>query len=307
MEVPGHLGCSPEFWFDDGTVVLQVETTLYRVYRGLLAARSTVFRDTFSIPQPAEEKTEIGGCPVVRLHDKATDFNHFLKALHQYGSFPNCPVSGFAELDAILRLSDKYDVPALRASMLSILSCLYPTSLQTWSDGDRKTNSLTGYTSGPNDNILALNLAVTMDIRPVLPAIMYSICSRLQSEQILHGTYGRIHHETYRDRCLAAIPQLAVAQQNGRRYLTLNSGAECDDSPECNEERLRWLRIELGGSEPYSAPDPLFDENAKSWGNLGLCSSCLNAAKQSYNHGRQNLWDTLPVTFQLGTWDSLLA
>lgn len=86
MDVPPELFRSTEFWFDDGTVVLQVENTLYRVYRGLLSSRSTVFHDTFSIPQPVEERTEIEGCPVVQLHDRSKDFTRFLKALHHYGS-----------------------------------------------------------------------------------------------------------------------------------------------------------------------------------------------------------------------------
>lgn len=86
MDTPAELVRSPEFWFDDGTVVLQVENTLYRVYRGLLASRSTVFRDTFSMPQPAEGREEIEGCPVVQLHDREKDFTRFLAALHHHGS-----------------------------------------------------------------------------------------------------------------------------------------------------------------------------------------------------------------------------
>lgn len=86
MDVPAELVRSTEFWFEDGTVVLRVENTLYRVYRGLLASRSTVFHDTFSIPQPAEEREEIDGCPVLQLHDKEEDFTWFLKAFHHRGS-----------------------------------------------------------------------------------------------------------------------------------------------------------------------------------------------------------------------------
>ncbi|KAJ7167231.1 hypothetical protein C8R43DRAFT_984555 [Mycena crocata] len=43
---------STDVWFDDGTVILQAEQTLFRVYRGVLAAQSTIFRDMFSISQP---------------------------------------------------------------------------------------------------------------------------------------------------------------------------------------------------------------------------------------------------------------
>ncbi|KAJ6514447.1 hypothetical protein C8R47DRAFT_961916 [Mycena vitilis] len=302
MDVPADPVCSIEFWFDDGTIVLQVEDTLYRVYRGLLAARSTVFLDTFSIPQPAEERTEIGGCPVVRLHDKAPDFTHFLRALHQYGSFPNCPVTGFAELNAILRLSDKYDVPALRDSMLSILSSLYPSSLQNWSN----PTPLEGYTSHSYDHISALNLTIKMDIRSVLPAIMYAICKLFDTQQILYGTKSRkIEEKLYRDRCVAAIPQLTLAEQNILNYLLLESSDACDDGPVCNEERLRWLKLEVEDTESYSPPNPLLNSNSDCWENLGLCSAYHEAAKVSYNERRQKLWEALPRIFQLGTWDDL--
>ena len=70
MDTPTGLMRSPAFWFADGTVVIQVENTLYRVYRGLLGSRSMVFHDTFSVPQPAEEGMAIEGCPLVQLHDK---------------------------------------------------------------------------------------------------------------------------------------------------------------------------------------------------------------------------------------------
>jgi hypothetical protein len=88
MNISAELVCSPDFWFEDGTVVLQVQNTLYHVYRGLLTLQSVVFRDTFSIPQPSaeSEKNGIEGCPVVQLHDKAEDFTRFMKAIHDYGN-----------------------------------------------------------------------------------------------------------------------------------------------------------------------------------------------------------------------------
>ncbi|CCM06578.1 uncharacterized protein FIBRA_08856 [Fibroporia radiculosa] len=41
-----------EFWFEDGNIVLGVETTAFRVHRSLLSRSSDVFRDMFDIPQP---------------------------------------------------------------------------------------------------------------------------------------------------------------------------------------------------------------------------------------------------------------
>lgn len=79
-----QLTRSSDVWFDDGTVVLQAETTLFRVYRGVLVAQSPIFRDTFAIPQPpAQEMYE--GCPVILLHDSPGDLELFLLATHDAG------------------------------------------------------------------------------------------------------------------------------------------------------------------------------------------------------------------------------
>ncbi|KAJ7735564.1 hypothetical protein DFH07DRAFT_753823 [Mycena maculata] len=77
---PASLVRSPDVWFE----VLQAETTLFRVYRGVLAAQSPIFRDTFAIPQPPTQET-YEGCPLVVLHDSASDLRHFLTATHDAG------------------------------------------------------------------------------------------------------------------------------------------------------------------------------------------------------------------------------
>src|ERR1700733_603420 len=80
-----------EFWFDDGSVVLNVQTTLFRVHRSTLSMHSTVFSDMFSIPQPPDQLA-IEGCPVVHLHDSAEDFACLLKALYDplYAKLISC-------------------------------------------------------------------------------------------------------------------------------------------------------------------------------------------------------------------------
>lgn len=75
---------SPELWFEDGSVVLHVESTLFRVHRSILSSNSEVFRDMFSVPQPPMNVSEgvIDGCPVVHLPDHAVDWTHVLSALY---------------------------------------------------------------------------------------------------------------------------------------------------------------------------------------------------------------------------------
>jgi BTB/POZ domain len=67
-------------WLDDGNIILQAESTRFRVLRSILSASSSVFRDMFSLPQP-ENENAVDGCPVVHVSDTADDLHHVLKAL----------------------------------------------------------------------------------------------------------------------------------------------------------------------------------------------------------------------------------
>ncbi|KAJ7491786.1 hypothetical protein B0H11DRAFT_2191238 [Mycena galericulata] len=294
-----------EFWFEDGTIVLQVENTLYRVYRGLLSSRSTVFRDTFSIPQPTEEGTQVEGCPVVQLHDKAKDISRFLKALHHYGSYKTCPVSGINELSSVLRLSDKYDVPLLRESMISVLSDIYPSSLDKWLI--RRTQTPPGYRATTYDHITVLNIARKLDIRSILPGVMYQVSRRHGLEEILYGVPGKrylkIDNKEDRKRCILAIPEVMVARRRVyTRYLVRDEEYDdCVNEAACDEERLRWLADDIDNGD---ASDPFADE--VEWHALDLCSSCPETAQQIYTDDRQSLWDELPTIFDLGSWEELL-
>jgi hypothetical protein len=71
----------PDLWFDDGSVILNVGTTLFRVHRSTLSTHSTVFADMFHVPQPPNQDA-IEGCPVVHVPDSAKDFTCLLKALY---------------------------------------------------------------------------------------------------------------------------------------------------------------------------------------------------------------------------------
>lgn len=92
-----------EFWFTDGSIVLVAQSTMFRVHKTFLSRHSVIFRDMFSLPQPAEGSSagsaaplahamispEIGvgledaeGCSVVRLHDSPDDVASLLYALY---------------------------------------------------------------------------------------------------------------------------------------------------------------------------------------------------------------------------------
>jgi len=56
-------------WFDDGSIVLSLEPTLFRVNPSILCVQSEIFTGMFSTPQP-KSKTINEGCSIIRLSDR---------------------------------------------------------------------------------------------------------------------------------------------------------------------------------------------------------------------------------------------
>jgi len=72
-----------EPWKEDGNIVLAAEGKYFRVHRSVLSAHSEVFKDMFDCPHPIEvEKDFVEFCPVIHLHDAATDVQIMLKAMY---------------------------------------------------------------------------------------------------------------------------------------------------------------------------------------------------------------------------------
>lgn len=78
----GETRCA-KLWFDDGTVILRAQNTVFRVYKGILARESSVFRDMFSLPQPEKDQGVCAdsGCPVVEVQDDAEEMELFLSVI----------------------------------------------------------------------------------------------------------------------------------------------------------------------------------------------------------------------------------
>lgn len=73
----------PELWFTDADVVFKAGTKLFRVHRGILSARSTVFNDMFSLPHTNGERIVNSDDSYINIHlpDDSTDVHHFFLAI----------------------------------------------------------------------------------------------------------------------------------------------------------------------------------------------------------------------------------
>jgi hypothetical protein len=87
MEVDTERIQPSQVWFEDGNIIIEAGDTLHRVSRSILAARSAVFKDMFSIPQPPDAETKLG-CPFVHLADSSNNLCFFLRAIFDSESVP---------------------------------------------------------------------------------------------------------------------------------------------------------------------------------------------------------------------------
>lgn len=129
-----------DLWFSDGSIVLQADTTLFRVHISWLCRHSLVFRDMFSMPQPSsvEVKPDLpsellpSGCQFMRLEDTAEDLANLLTAIYDGPSFGNNDRADFHVLSGVLRLATKYAVDELRRKAIEHLGIAWPSTLKGW-------------------------------------------------------------------------------------------------------------------------------------------------------------------------------
>ena len=80
----GSLSRNADFWFSDGSIVVIVEDTAFRIHKSVLSKHSEVFANLFTIPQPDDLNEVVEGCPTVRLvNDDLSDFTDLVKALYE--------------------------------------------------------------------------------------------------------------------------------------------------------------------------------------------------------------------------------
>ncbi|KAJ7479833.1 hypothetical protein FB451DRAFT_1086393, partial [Mycena latifolia] len=113
-----------DLWFTKDIIVIRAENKIFQVSGGILAARSTVFRDMIAFPQPTRGAIEqIDGSPVARLHDFARDVEVFLRAIYDSSYFMPAPVPvDLWVVLAILRMSHKYNIHYLYLRALTHLA-----------------------------------------------------------------------------------------------------------------------------------------------------------------------------------------
>ncbi|KAG5643343.1 hypothetical protein DXG03_001063 [Asterophora parasitica] len=298
---------SDEFWFSDGSIVILVENTAFRVHKSILSKHSDVFADLFTVPQPVastlgnDSADSIEGVPVVHLSDNVADFTEVIRALYEPFHFDKLKpdadlVSLIHFVSGILRVSTKYNIVALREKCIAVLRTKFPSTL---ADCDMLIQSRYKYAA--STIVRAIPLARESNVPEILPWAFY-ISTNIAHEALLEDTVLSWHDKAL---CLAGKHHLWEMQKTvTHRFHFDNVGGKpptCQN-PNCLPrlpQMMSWRRTE----ELRVSPHPL--EQFTDWDSLKVCPRCVEYAQMLHEKGREKVWKGLPAMFQLGSWEDI--
>ncbi|KAJ6567060.1 hypothetical protein B0H19DRAFT_1232982 [Mycena capillaripes] len=315
----------PELWFEDGNLVILAENRQFRVYRGVLAARSPIFHDMLAFPQPSDSEL-IEGCPLVRLPDSATEVTVFLRAIFDSEFFETYPAPTRIEsIIGILRLSHKYEVNYLRRRALVHLSSNFPTELSaletetsSWGITELPAVMQPPPPPPPGPFISIIQLAREVGALWILPDAFYQladVCSTgpgilaCIKPAILNGRSSQLSEDDQISFVNGYCAQINTGPSDVIRFLhepALILG--CTSEHECMTARLEAIEmVRYDRTTPKFQADPLLlwygDED---WNRLrDVCGICKASLKESHEEARQAFWDQLPQMYGLPAWEEL--
>ncbi|KAJ6509165.1 hypothetical protein C8R47DRAFT_1191489 [Mycena vitilis] len=314
-----------ELWFEDGNIVIQAENSQYRVFRGMLAARSPVFQDMLSLPQPPETEL-VDGCPFVRLPDRAleprhpvstSDLRSFTRHVRFFAPYP--APTDFDTVVGCLRLGHKYSVDYIFRRALIHLSSEYNMTLD---DSDAacddgcpiyKKSSWT-MVAPSRHHTLVIQLAREVNAPWILPLSFYNLAvnGTHMVMDIFHGALYKgspvnISEEDQKSFLVGHAIQMASCLKDIPRFLTEPHVIDgCATPTDCIGERLAKFGEFMDDSAPATS-FPLDVWKEDEWESVSLCHVCLVELKKTHQAARQAFWDKLPKIYGLPPWEDLEA
>ncbi|KAH9916587.1 uncharacterized protein BXZ73DRAFT_53794 [Epithele typhae] len=282
-----------EFWYEDGSITLVAEAVEFRVYKGVLANASPVFKDMFSLPAiPSSPDTT----NIVALQDSADDVRRMLRLVLPKDCVHIAGPLEMWDISAGIRLGHKYEMKTLVAHLTKRLGEYYTSSWTVWCSPSREKvpRSFKGTAA-----IAVMNIARLTGANWLLPAAFLECCL-LPPRELLAGferSDGAMERLSTEDlaTCLEAKLELMKAEGDAATSLC-GPGPDCPDRPEC--------RSELYDRAEFVINDVLYHLNPTTprsdWINSFkgcLCRSCRASLSKRDVAASMDLFHRLPGFF----------
>ncbi|KAF7371317.1 BTB domain-containing protein [Mycena sanguinolenta] len=294
-----------DLWFPDATFILRAENKLFRVYKHILGARSPVFRDMASFPQPATpEGDTVDGIPVVRLHDGGADAEVFLRAIFDSSFFmPSPAATDFPIIIGVMRLSHKYDVSYLFRRALSHLESMYQHTLPELQDFCMgRTESHVSYFSSVDTDLITVREVSQVGALWMLPAAYYAVCE-VSSKKFLASEVWSALTTDEQQTCLKSQVEFVRATVSAHNFLRSLPAQACEG--ECSRMVSEALTALSSWGKIDRDLDPLGPWVLHKDGDDQLCSECMRYAAAAYGKVQLEFWNSLPDILGLPGWNEL--
>ncbi|PIL26468.1 hypothetical protein GSI_12226 [Ganoderma sinense ZZ0214-1] len=295
-----------EFWLPDGNIILVARAIGFRVYRGLIAAQSTVFEDMFAAS--STDPNEIfDGCPVVHLSDSPEDLVHLVRVLLPKSQrlYNRPELRPFSEVSALIRLAHKYHIQDVQDQALaSLRDSVLSSDLDNWYKMPAMTSIAT------IDMIGVINLARLTDTLSILPGAFF-VCTLLPPGKLLGGLThedGTVEQLSRDDlqRCLEGQRTLAIeASLLPTRIFASIPVLDCTTPTHCQSWCRRALVAIVSSEQIVAQQSPL-----GSWRDVivsptpdggtdttKVCGTCEKELLKRDRRERWRIWKRMPEIF----------
>ncbi|KAJ7463407.1 hypothetical protein B0H11DRAFT_2198235 [Mycena galericulata] len=254
-----------EFWFHDCPIVLLVGSLMFRVrHQTVLSTHSEVFA---GLPQP----------PPNTKGQEMVD-----------GAMSSSSTT-------IPRISTKYMIVSLRHRCIAVLKAKFPSTFTDY----------TAMISSPHrkhyksDAVMrAVLLAQECNVLEILPYGFYCV-ARIGLSRIVTETASDISWKK-KAICLVGRERLRWAEMSlSHSFLFAFRSAPSCQTPRCaiaHGPQKEWRVLAAA-----HAPNPL--KLFVRWQALNVCGECIAYAQTQHQAGREEVWQHLPVIFELAAWD----
>ncbi|KDQ49745.1 hypothetical protein JAAARDRAFT_212044 [Jaapia argillacea MUCL 33604] len=304
---PPESGClkSQDLWFDDGSVILKAQHTLFRVHCSILSSRSSLLAELVAGNVGASSPES----SAIELSDSSRDLENFLKALYDPFTLYRATSVVYPDIFGVFRLSAKYGVSKLRKVTFDLLGLDALTSLEsvvTLADEDITPERAWWI-------IQAISLSRESESLELLPGALY-LCCGLSIGYILNGVVLDGINATLSDAdkalCFLGRETLLDIQQTKTWSCLYNPRVadSCSAEKQCSHKIAASL-LQTFAKQPLGRPR-VFSSYGR-WDELVrkqvCCKECAAALKAEQGAAVGAAWAALPIHFGLGTWDDLRA
>ncbi|TFY83100.1 hypothetical protein EWM64_g904 [Hericium alpestre] len=306
-----------EVWYEDGSVILQAETTQFCVHKSVLSEHSSVLKAMLSSPEKYDQAT-MGSCPVVKLDDDAGDMEDMLQTIYRpsYSEIVE-DTSDFSMIKAWLQLGRKYEIQYLTRKAHQRIGKKFSLSLDEFEANQDDTIFAESNDDALVDSLVVAHLALSFQM-PIIAQIAYYACictiwtpdhlvPCLELAEEICGDSFHEHGDTILQAIYAGHPRILAGRHTLMFDILCSTPCSaCRRKPRCTEG-MHALLLQARKNKAFDSFPRIPGSSWLRYMNMAdkLCWQCCDALQANLDQKRIALWKEIPKMFNQADYPPL--